>query len=63
MSENNSRTKKSITNAFWGIFYQVLLIVLNFILRSVFIKKLSTEYLGINGLFSNILSILSLAEL
>lgn len=63
MTNGNSRTKKSIKNIFWAIFYQVLLIVLNFILRSIFIKKLSTEYLGINGLFSNILSVLSLAEL
>ena len=63
MSNSNSRTKKSITNVFWGIFYQFLLIILNFLLRSIFIKKLSAEYLGVNGLFSNILSVLSLAEL
>ncbi len=63
MTNSNSRTRKSIKNIFWGIFYQALLIILNFVLRSIFIKKLSAEYLGVNGLFSNILSVLSLAEL
>jgi O-antigen/teichoic acid export membrane protein len=37
--------------------------LLSFATRTVFISLLSSEYLGVNGLFSNILSILSLAEL
>lgn len=36
---------------------------MNFINRSVFIYVLGNEYLGINGLFSNILSMLSLTEM
>ena len=39
------------------------MILLNFINRTVFIKCLSAEYLGVNGLFTNIITILSLAEL
>ena len=34
-----------------------------FVTRIVFVKKLGVEYLGINGLFSNVLQILSLADL
>ena len=37
--------------------------VLGLICRMVFTKTLNADYLGINGLFSNILSMLSLAEL
>lgn len=38
-------------------------LILGFIARSVFIKVLGEEYLGINGLFLNILNVLSFAEL
>jgi O-antigen/teichoic acid export membrane protein len=37
--------------------------VLNFVVRTVFIYTLGKQYLGINGLFSDILSMLSLANL
>ena len=37
--------------------------ILGFVTRSVFIKTLGTQYLGISGLFTNIMSMLSLAEL
>lgn len=60
---NNSRTKNTIINFGTGIFSQILNIVLSFIVRTIFIRTLSSEYLGINGLFTNILTILSFAEL
>ena len=37
--------------------------LLKFIVRMVFVKILPIEYLGVNGLFTNVLAILSLAEL
>lgn len=37
--------------------------LLKFLVRMVFVKTLPIEYLGVNGLFSNILVMLSLAEL
>lgn len=58
-----SRTANSIRNSIVGIFAQLSIILLNFISRKIFIICLNVEYLGLNGLFSNILSILSLAEL
>ena len=61
MSE--SRTKNSFKNIIFNNIYQILGIVLNFVVRTIFIKTLGEKFLGINGLFTNILSILSLAEL
>lgn len=60
---HKSRIENSIRNSFLGIIVQVTNVVLGFIVRSVFIRCLSAEYLGVNGLFSNILTILSLAEM
>lgn len=58
-----SRTKNSFRNYGATVVAQMFSILLNFIGRTFFIKLLSIEYLGVNGLFSNILSLLSLAEL
>lgn len=58
-----SRTKNAERNFLSAIFFQVINIVLKFALRTVFIYTLGKEYLGINGVFSNVLSILALSEL
>lgn len=58
-----SRTKNSTINIVTGTLGQILSILLKFVCRTVFIHTLGTAYLGINGLFSDILSMLSLAEL
>lgn len=57
------RTEKTIKNIITGFGGQLILIIAQFICRSVFIKTLSIDYLGLNGLFSNILNILSLTEM
>lgn len=59
----NSRTANSLKNSAVSVSVQIATILLSFIGRTVFIKQLNIEYLGVNGLFSNILTILSLAEL
>ena len=58
-----SRIVKSSYNAIFGILYQIVVLVFSFASRTIFIKILGSEYLGINGLFGNILTVLSLAEL
>ena len=58
-----SRMKNSIKNFRYGAFTQILSTVFSFISRTVFIKILGEQYLGINGLFTNILTVLSFAEL
>lgn len=58
-----SRTFYSIKNTYIGIIAQLITYVLTFINRTIFIRYLDVVYLGCNGLFGNILSMLSLAEL
>lgn len=57
------RTKNSFLNITSNVFILMTRTIMSFILRTFFIKILGEEYLGISGLFSNILSMLSLAEL
>ena len=59
----NNRTSNSIRNVKFAIIGQIFSIVLSFTSRTFFVYLLGKEYLGINGLFSNILAILSLAEM
>lgn len=47
--------------AAWG--GQLLSVVVTFVVRAVFVRELSMDYLGVESLFSSILTILSLAEL
>ena len=58
-----SRTQNSIINLITGFGGQMFITLLEFAVRTVFIKTLGSSYLGINGLFTNILSMLSLANL
>ena len=58
-----SRKKNTIKNFIFSLSSYVLNMGLSFATRTVFIYCLTTEYLGVSGLFSNILSLLSLAEL
>ncbi len=57
------RTNRVIRNFIYGIGSQIILTLFPFISRTIFIKCLGVEYLGINGLFASILVMLSLAEL
>lgn len=57
------RIQKSRKNIFFGIGYQVLYLVLNFITRIIMIHAIGIDSVSLNGLFSEILSVLSLAEL
>ena len=59
----NSRTKNSLINICTGFFGQFFQLLISFINRIIFVHCLSQAYLGINGLFTNVLSMLSLAEL
>ena len=59
----NSRTKNSVLNMATSVAIRVSTLILSFVSRTVFIYILGAEYLGLNGLFSNILSFLALSEL
>lgn len=56
------RTINSIKNIYITILTQVIITLLGFISRKVFLDSLGTEYLGVNGLLTNVLSMLSLVE-
>lgn len=58
-----SRTSKSIVNTVCGILGFFVNLIVTFTTKSIFIKILGAEYNGINGLFTNILQVLNLAEL
>ena len=59
----NSNVKNIYKNTIIGLVLKVLLLIVSFANRTIFIKLLGSEYLGIAGLYSNIISLLSLADL
>lgn len=59
----NERTKNSARNALHSIINLALTLVLQFISRTVFIVTLGNDYLGVNGLFNNVISLLNMVDL
>lgn len=57
------RIKNSMNNIMTGLVGQLILTITGFVTRTVFINVLGSTYLGVSGLFSNILTVLSFAEL
>ena len=57
------RVKRAAKNIAVGYISNIATAILGFVLRTVFIMRLSDTLLGVNSLYSNILSMLSLAEL
>ena len=57
------RTEKAIKNVISSIASYFILMILGFIVQSVLKHTLGAEYLGISGLFTNIISGLSVIEL
>lgn len=60
---NRSRNVNALLASASGIIQQIVQILGNFVYRTIFLLILSKEYLGINGVFSNVLQLFSLAEL
>lgn len=58
-----SRKKNVVRNTYVAFLKFIIQYVLQFILRTVVIYKFGKEYLGLSGLFTNILGCLNLAEL
>ncbi len=50
-----SRTFNSLRNTSYAFLSQIIVSVLTFVTRTVFIFKLGNTYLGLNGLFSDLL--------
>lgn len=58
-----SRRKKALKNVSFNILSQALTLILAFISRTFFVKIFGVEYLGLNGLFTDVLGLLSMADL
>lgn len=58
-----NKTKNTVINVIWGCINKTATIILPFIIRTIIIKTLGADYLGLNGLFTSILSVLSISEL
>lgn len=63
MENKTSRTRNVAKNAMISLLCQFFNILIQFVGRTIFISVLGKEYLGVNGLFTNILTMLSFAEL
>ena len=57
------RTRRAFVNIIWGFIEKMITLICPLIIRTIMIYKLGNEYLGLNGLFTSILQVLSLAEL
>lgn len=58
-----ARTKNATRNMWMGMINKVVVLVLPFFVRTAFIYSLGSEYLGLNSLFSSILTVLNITEL
>lgn len=61
--KNRSRTQNTLLNLTTGLISEFVIYFFNFITRTVFIQTLGKEFLGIGGLFTSILTMLSLTDL
>lgn len=58
-----ARTKSSIRNIIFAFGAQAVSILTNFVIRTVMIKYLGNQAVSLNGLFTEVLAVLSLTEL
>ncbi len=57
------RTKNATRNIAFGLIQRIYQLIVPFLMRTAMIYWLGVEYLGLDGLFTSILSVLNLAEL
>ncbi|MGB4660792.1 MAG: oligosaccharide flippase family protein [Mobilitalea sp.] len=58
-----SRIVSSIKNIYTGIILQIVTILLSIITRKIFVNHFGIEILGINGILTNVISMLNLVEM
>lgn len=56
-------SKKVVINSIFGVLYKVVILVLGFATRKLFIMYMGEELLGLNSLFTDLLNFLNLADL
>lgn len=60
---SESRTKNAGKNTASAFINKIVILLLTFVCRRIFIQYIGVDYLGINGLFANVLTLLSMADL
>lgn len=58
-----NRTKNAARNIIYGVVLRIIGIVGPFLIRTLMIYKMGNEYVGLNSLFTSVISFLSLTEL
>lgn len=58
-----NRTRNSIRNIIFGTVDRLVTMLVPFVIRTIMMKTLGMEYLGLSNLFASVLTVLSLAEL
>lgn len=59
----HTRTENTIRNIVSGLINKVVTLIFPFLVRTVLIKKIGSEYVGMNSLFLSILQVLNVTEL
>lgn len=60
---SQSRTKSTLVNTSFAILSRIVSMTFGFVQKTIFIRTLGISYAGVSGLFTDILTVLSLAEL
>ncbi|MCI8388853.1 MAG: lipopolysaccharide biosynthesis protein [Clostridiales bacterium] len=63
IKSQNRRSENSVKNSLFAIVGQAVALIFGFVTRKQFIAVLGEVYLGVNGVFCSVLSLLSLTEL
>lgn len=58
-----NRTDLSIKNSFVSLVAQILTLISQFVMQIIFVRYMTANYIGANGLFANLMNLLSFAEL
>lgn len=58
-----TRTRKAVKNISYNIAYQLIMLVMGFVNRTIFLYFLNVEFLGVQAIFKDVLALLSMADL
>ena len=61
--KKSGSVKNTSRNIVWGIVNRIFAFLIPFVMRTVLIRLLGSEYLGLDSLFTSILQMLNIAEL
>lgn len=58
-----NRQKYAIRNIFTMLSTYIVTTIISFVVRAIFVRQLGSQYLGLNGVFTSILSVLAISDL